>query len=846
MAGNRTEFNIVADVGVQNGLVPQVDVAAADDVQNVIVPQADSPLACGIQNVIVPQVDFVVAAIQYGVVPQVDVDGVPKDVVPQVDAPTTGGIQNSDVPQVDVIAACDQNGIVSQVDQNDTVQQVAADVEPTESSDDDEMYEAEDERRGKKRRYQRHTQEQYRELENFFLEHPHPNEKQRIELSMKLGMEIKQIKFWFQNHRKQMKTQLERHENILLRNQNDELIAENAVLRQNVTEPRCTSCGGLVVPTPLAFENEQLRAQNARLKEEVGRLYALANRYNRPLISPSATTLAPTSPTLDENNNNNRNPVGPNLGRNKNRNDNNTKTTTPSNKNPASLCIGAPTKTRRPVVLSNSGYNWEVYKQYVHRATTEVMSMTYMGEPLWVKKSDGEEALNLKYYPRVSAHGLVESEVEFVTEATRASDIVCINGLALVGIMMNVDRWMEAFAGLVASGTKLDMLSSSELLMINAEFQPISPLIPVRTTKFIRSCKKEMESVWSVIDICVDANEGSSSNSDPTSLRLPSGCIIYDLNNGYSKVTWVEHVQYDESLVHPMMRPMVRSGKGFGARRWIATLQRYCECVALLLASSSMPQDPSMLSMDGKNSLMKLSQKMVNSFYRGISIGLSNSIWEKLSPMSVGEDVTIMSRKNSTDPEEAVGIVLSASTSLWLPVSRRRVFEFLMREDTRKDWDFLINGGSLEEVVRIPKAQNLGNSVSILRVAQNSYSDYNGTSFILQETWNDATTSLLVYAAVDAPILDLAMSGGDNSFVALMPSGFTIFPGGKGGGGRGDGASTSTGIGGGGEEGCITTAEFQILASTDPDSMVTIDLVSTLTILLSCTIQRIKDAFQIP
>ncbi|CAN1743810.1 Homeobox-leucine zipper protein ROC5 [Linum perenne] len=178
-----------------------------------------------------------------------------------------------------------------------------------------------------------------------------------------------------------------------------------------------------------------------------------------------------------------------------------------------------------------------------------------------------------------------------------------------------------------------------------------------------------------------------------------------------------------------------------------------------------------------------------------------------------------MSRKNSTDPEEAVGIVLSASTSLWLPVSRRRVFEFLMGEDTRKDWDFLINGGSLEEVVRIPKAQNFGNS--------NSYSGYNGTSFILQETWNDATSSLLVYAAVDTPILDLAMSGGDNSFVTLMPSGFTIFPDGKGGGDRGDGA------------------KFQILASTDPNSMVTIDLVSTLTILLSCTIQRIKDAFQI-
>ncbi|CAN1849441.1 Homeobox-leucine zipper protein HDG1, partial [Linum perenne] len=494
-----------------------------------------------------------------------------------------------------------------------------------------------------------------------------------------------------------------------------------------------------------------------------------------------------------------------------------------------------PTKKHycRPVVLSSSNYNWEVYKQYVHRATTEVMSMIHMGEPLWVKKSDREEVLNLKYYPRVSAHGLVESEVEFVTEATRASGIVCINGLALVEIMMNVDRWMEAFAGLVASGTKFDT-SSGKLLMIKAEFQPISPLIPVRATKFIRSCKKETESIWSIVDICVDANEGSSSNSDPASLRLPSGCVIYDLNNGFSEVKWVEHVQYNESLVHPMMRPMVRLGMGFGAKRWIATLQRYYECVALLLDSSSMPQDSS-VSMTGKNSLMKLSQKMVNNFYRGISIGLSNSVWEKLSPVSLGEDIRIMSRRNLIDPEEAMGIVLSASTSLWLPASRRRVFEFLMREDIRKDWDFLINGWSLKEIVCIPKAQTHGNSVSILRVA--GYNDDIGASFILQETWNDVTSSSLVYVAVDAPILELAIGRGDNSFAALFPSGFTIFPDGKGGGDRGNG---------GGEGGCIMTAVVQILPSTDPESGVEIDSVYALTNLLSYTIQRIKDAFQIP
>jgi len=36
---------------------------------------------------------------------------------------------------------------------------------------------------------------------------PHPDEKQRMQLSRDLGLEPKQIKFWFQNRRTQMKVQ---------------------------------------------------------------------------------------------------------------------------------------------------------------------------------------------------------------------------------------------------------------------------------------------------------------------------------------------------------------------------------------------------------------------------------------------------------------------------------------------------------------------------------------------------------------------------------------------------------------------------------------------------------------
>lgn len=52
------------------------------------------------------------------------------------------------------------------------------------------------------------------------------------------------------------------------------------------------------------------------------------------------------------------------------------------------------------------------------------------------------------------------------------------------------------------------------------------------------------------------------------------------------QVTWVEHTEYDESEVHQLFRPLLRSGLGFGAQRWVATLQRQSQCLAILMSSS--------------------------------------------------------------------------------------------------------------------------------------------------------------------------------------------------------------------------------------------------------------------
>lgn len=75
-------------------------------------------------------------------------------------------------------------------------------------------------------------------------------------------------------------------------------------------------------------------------------------------------------------------------------------------------------------------------------------------------------------------------------------------------------------------------------LQIQAEFQVPSALVPVRQVKFLRFCKQHAEGVWVVVDVSIDAiQEGSQPREAGNCRRLPSGCIVQDLPNGYSKVT---------------------------------------------------------------------------------------------------------------------------------------------------------------------------------------------------------------------------------------------------------------------------------------------------------------------
>jgi homeobox-leucine zipper protein len=103
---------------------------------------------------------------------------------------------------------------------------------------------------------------------------------------------------------------------------------------------------------------------------------------------------------------------------------------------------------------------------------------------------------------------------------------------------------------------------------------------------------------------------------------------------------------------------------------------------------------------------------------------------------------------------------------------------------------------------------------------------------ILQETCTDASGSIVVYAPVDIPAMQLVMNGGDSTYVALLPSGFAILP---------DGPSVGNEHKTGGS---LLTVAFQILVNSQPTAKLTVESVETVNNLISCTIKKIKTALQ--
>ncbi|KAL5159701.1 Homeobox-leucine zipper protein MERISTEM L1 [Glycine soja] len=96
------------------------------------------------------------------------------------------------------------------------------------------------------------------------------------------------------------------------------------------------------------------------------------------------------------------------------------------------------------------------------------------------------------------------------------------------------------FFGIVSRAMTLEVLSTGvagnyngALQVMTAELQLPTPLVPTRESYFVRYCKQHVDGTWAVVNVSLDNLRPSPS---ARCRRRPSGCLIQEMTNAYSKV----------------------------------------------------------------------------------------------------------------------------------------------------------------------------------------------------------------------------------------------------------------------------------------------------------------------
>ncbi|CAK7338387.1 unnamed protein product [Dovyalis caffra] len=395
-----------------------------------------------------------------------------------------------------------------------------------------------------------------------------------------------------------------------------------------------------------------------------------------------------------------------------------------------------------------------------------------------------------------------DAEKDFLqTEASRHIGFVRMDAASIVECLMDLKQWSSVFSNIVSRATILGVLSRgaagnyNETLQVNpillisvvriefilamgaaiyhietqlfarnlqmkAEFHMPTPLVYIRESQFARYCKQFGPGAWGVVDVSLDSLFPYPVVSFR---RRPSGCLIVEMPDGYSKVIWVEHVEVDNKSVHRIFWPIVLPGFAFSAMRWVASLVRHCEPIGNI---SSTVFDSETIPRNGKTSFLRLAGRMMRSFYQDTSASTDN-FWIRI-PYGGAEDFRLMT-KTIYALNGRPSTTLVFTTSLSIPAPPKRVFDFLRNGDSRNKWDLLARGYAIQEIMHIIKGESPENRVSIMQV---------------NETYSHPTGSYVVYAPIDLRSMGMVLGGGNPDCVNILPSGFVIHPDGPVGNGE--------------------------------------------------------------
>jgi len=203
-------------------------------------------------------------------------------------------------------------------------------------------------------------------------------------------------------------------------------------IRDAMRNPMCSNCGGPALIGDISMEEQHLRIENARLKDELDRVCALAGKFlGRPVSSLPNSSLElgvggngfggmGVTTTL---------PMGQDFGMGM--------AMSVSN-NP--LAMVSPSSTRPTSVVGGFDRSIErsMFLELALAAMDELVKMAQTGEPLWVRNVEGgREIMNHEEYVRTFTPCIGLRPNGFVSEASRENGMVIINSLALVETLMD-------------------------------------------------------------------------------------------------------------------------------------------------------------------------------------------------------------------------------------------------------------------------------------------------------------------------------------------------------------------------------------------------------------------------
>ncbi|XP_021287377.1 homeobox-leucine zipper protein PROTODERMAL FACTOR 2-like [Herrania umbratica] len=442
-------------------------------------------------------------------------------------------------------------------------------------------------------------------------------------------------------------------------------------------------------------------------------------------------------------------------------------------------------------------------------ALEELKKMASMGEPLWQRKDNMEILDGIQYLKLLRRYDLTAdmiiklverggpqrspspggnqdmptfplAEFQFnplYIEGSRETGLVDMKPVSIVELLMDSRQWLAAFPSIVSRATLIGVILhgangsyDGRVQVIAAEFHHSSPLIPSRQSYFARYSKQIARGTWGVVDVSL---ENLFPSTHVQFRRSPSGCIIEEMPNESSRVTWVEHAQVDNGSVHPIFRPFVESGSAFSAKRWIAMINRHCQWLATSMARTSPTNASVFIPQVGRESLLKLSERMTRTFFNNVS-SCSENFWLRApGAMTHDQDIRYRLGKIVNAPEKPPTGTIIFTTTLRLPVPPKILFDFLRDERTRDQWDHISFGRSVRELIYVQNGENRENRVSVVKVNSSPSKIH---MLLLQESFSDETGSYVVYAPMDIFGMSMILNGGNPNFAAILASGFTILP----------------------------------------------------------------------